>query len=221
MTTRGIRTYSSEHWQRHWASLYLPFQSLWGVFFFQAAHDLLRRWKKGGVGLVGKGVDWGGCGLLLFSSFTSQVNPHYPGPWSLVTAAFRAFAIEGLFISWLLVYQIILSGSDKIVKIISKSNFKLYQVSINNTIYPAISFIFSFNLYLFTPNRFQICHVPSLDDCHRKRWGSDLWSATGFNQPVTVGRKSDRAAGQNHKHRSGEFCLCHIQNIHCMGCHLG
>lgn len=86
-------------------------------FFFQAAHDLLRRWKKR-VGLVGKRVDWGGCGLLLFSSLTSQVNPYYSGPWSLVTAAFRAFAIEGLFISWLLVYQIILSGSDKIIKIV-------------------------------------------------------------------------------------------------------
>lgn len=59
---------------------------------------------------------------------------------------------------------------------------------------------------MFTsPNRFQICHVPSLHDCHRKCWGSYLWSTTGFSQPVTVGQKYDRASGKNHENRSGEF----------------
>ena len=54
-------------------------------------------------------------------------------------------------------------------------------------------------------NRFQIRHVPSLHDCHRKCGGSDLRPTAGFSWPVTVGRQSDRPAGQNHKYRSGEF----------------
>lgn len=55
--------------------------------------------------------------------------------------------------------------------------------------------------------RFQIRHVPSLHDCHRKCGGSDLRPTAGFSWPVTVGRQSDRPAGQNHKYRSGEFVL--------------
>lgn len=62
--------------------------------------------------------------------------------------------------------------------------------------------------FSFLPfNRFQIRHVPSLHDCHRKCGGSNLRPTAGLNRPVTVGRQSDRPAGQNHKHRSGEFVL--------------
>lgn len=90
-----------------------PFPSAMGLFFF------IKRTIYSGDGRKGAGLGKGGTGLgsgwgwLLFSSFTSQVNPHYLGPWSLESTVFRTSAIEGVFISWLQDNQIIMSrGGD-------------------------------------------------------------------------------------------------------------
>lgn len=113
-----FETHACDHtWKKdlqQWAlaealSLFIPpFPSAMGLFFSEHTIYSGDGRKGAGLGKRGTGVGSGG-GWLLFSSFTSQVNPHYPGPWSLVSAAFRPSAIEGLFISWLLDYQIILS----------------------------------------------------------------------------------------------------------------
>lgn len=64
---------------------------------FSASTRFTQEMEEKGPGWGEGGLDWGaGEGGCFSALFTSPVNPHYPGPWSLASPAFRASAIEGV-----------------------------------------------------------------------------------------------------------------------------
>lgn len=72
-------------------SLFIPpFPSAMGLFFFfSASTRFTQEMEEKGPGPGKRGTGLGsGWGRQLFSFFTSQVNPHYQDPWSLVSATF-------------------------------------------------------------------------------------------------------------------------------------